>query len=345
MCLMPTDKSRRRFLKAAGATVLATGLGVDLPWRHRQALAAERKSRIAVVQDMRLAEAEGDKRQRKLSAMVHLAVREAVGALTPREAYQALFTATDVVAIKVNCSDPHFATDPQVVRALIEGLHIAQVPDENIIIYDRDDKALAAAGYQLNAQNGGPRCFGTLGTVAGCGYEDDVSTVGKTSFHLSKIVAEMATAIINVPVVKDNAYAGVSVALKNHFGSIDNPQDFHYSGCNPAIADVNAAPEIRTKQRLVVVDALRVLYEGGPTYQEEFAVGYHTICASTDAVAVDVKCAQLVDLMRQRHGLDVLARVGREPKYIATAGKPEYHLGISDDKNIEMIVHKLHEQR
>ncbi len=325
--------------------MLATGLGVDLSWSRRAASAAEAKSRLAVVQDMRLAEAEGDNRQQKLSAMVHLAVREAVGARMPREAYQALFTATDVVAIKVNCSAPYFATDPQVVQALVEGLHTAEVPDENIIIYDRNDEDLAAAGYKLNAQGTGPRCFGTLGPVANCGYEDERSTIGKTSFHLSRIVTDMATAIINVPVVKDNVYAGVSVALKNHFGSIDNPQDFHYSGCNPAIADVNAAPEIRTKQRLIVVDALRVLYDGGPTYQEEFAVDYHTICASTDPVAVDAKCAELIDLMRQRHGLAPLVKVGREPRHIATAGRPEYRLGTSDDKNIEMIVHKLHEQQ
>jgi uncharacterized protein (DUF362 family) len=55
---------------------------------------------------------------------------------------------------------------------------------------------------------------------------------GQTS-HLSKILTRMCTYLVNVPVLKDHGKVGITLSLKNHYGTIDNPMDCHpnhYSG-------------------------------------------------------------------------------------------------------------------
>ena len=60
-----------------------------------------------------------------------------------------------------------------------------------------------------------------------------------------------------MPLLKDHDGAGVSIALKNMYGVIHNPNKYHPNGCNPYVADVNMLPDIRTKMRLAF-DKLRV---------------------------------------------------------------------------------------
>jgi hypothetical protein len=65
-------------------------------------------------------------------------------------------------------------------------------------------------------------------------------------------------AIINLPTPKQHSGAGISVSLKNHYGSINRPGALHGTWCDPAIAELNAQPPIRDKTRLVVGAALNV---------------------------------------------------------------------------------------
>ena len=86
----------------------------------------------------------------------------------------------------------------------------------------------------------GIRC---LATSDGIGYDESFAIdVGKSrQVYLSSILTKMCTYLINVPVLKDHSIAGVTLSMKNHYGTIDNPGSLHgptYS-CNPYIPALN----------------------------------------------------------------------------------------------------------
>ena len=57
--------------------------------------------------------------------------------------------------------------------------------------------------------------------------------------------------LINLPVLKDHDGAGVTIALKNMYGAIHNPNKYHPNGCDPYVADLNMLPEIRSRMKLI----------------------------------------------------------------------------------------------
>ena len=324
---------RRRFLRSALTTA---ALGVGGLWPCSGAGAQAARSRVVVYRDGSLASLDGEAATQRIKALVHVTVQQALRAATPQAAWQSLFRSEDVVAVKLNCmSQPH-VPHPAVLEAIVEGLGYANVPPEQVIAYDKEDRDLGSAGYALNRDGPGVRIYGTLGDQRSPGYPDTFTVKGQTSYKLSQIVTTQATAIINVPVVKDHFYAGLTGALKNHFGSIHNPEDFHLiNHCDPAIADVNRAGDIQGKQRLVICDARNVQYDGGPSYEPTAMFGYGGIIASTDPVAVDAELEVLLRALREQAGLPSLEEDNRLPVHIKTAA--DRYLGCADIDQIELV--------
>jgi uncharacterized protein (DUF362 family) len=266
-------------------------------------------------------------------ATVDTAMARLTGKATRAEAWGALFSPDDVVAIKVNClGAPALASHPQVVDAIVAGLRAAGVADDHIIIYDRLTHELERAGFTPNTGSG-VRCFGSDTS----GYDDEPTEAGMVGSCLSRIVSQMSTAIINVPLVKDHDVAGVSIALKNHFGSINNPNKQHENRCCPQVADLNLFPPIRGKQRLIIADALTVVYDGGPAYKPKTSARYNAILAATDPVAVDAVGWDIIEGLRRQAGLGSLADEGRKPDYIAVAADAGHKLGVADLSRIHRI--------
>ena len=270
-------------------------------------------------------------------AVIHDMVDAAMARLTGKAdraaAWASLFSRDDVVAIKVNClAAPALSTHPQIVDAIISGLRAAGLPDENIIIYDRLTHELERGGFTPNTRRG-VRCLGS--DVAG--YDAEVTEAGSVGSCLSRVVSELCSAIINVPVVKDHDVAGVSIALKNHFGSINNPNKQHENQCTPQVADLNLFEPIRAKQRLVIADALTVTYDGGPAYKPRTSAACKAVLAATDAVALDAVGLDIIEGLRRRAGLPTLAAEGRKPKYIAVAADADHNLGVADLSRIRRI--------
>jgi uncharacterized protein (DUF362 family) len=265
--------------------------------------------------------------------LVDAAMARLTGKSERAAAWSPFFSPDDVVAIKVNClGAPALATHPEIVEAIITGLRAAHVPDDNIIIYDRLTRELERAGFKPNIGRG-VRCFGSDQS----GYDEDPTEAGTVGSCLSRIVSELCTAIINVPLVKDHDVAGVSIALKNHFGSINNPNKQHENQCCPQVADVNLFAPIRSKQRLIIADALSVTYDGGPAFKPKTSARYKSILAATDPVALDAVGHDIVEGLRRDAGLATLAAEGREPKYIAVAADGDHNLGVADLSRIRRI--------
>ncbi len=88
------------------------------------------------------------------------------------------------------------------------------------------------------------------------GYETATLPVyGSAGSLLSKTLTQLCDAVINLPVLKDHGIVGVTMALKNMFGAIHNPNKYHPNAGDPYVADVNMLPAIRQKVRLTICDA------------------------------------------------------------------------------------------
>jgi uncharacterized protein (DUF362 family) len=138
-------------------------------------------------------------------------------------------------------------------------------------------------------------------------------------------------------VLKDHDGAGVTIALKNMYGVIHNPNKYHPNGCNPYVADLNMLPAIRGKMRLTICDATTAMYEGGPGYKPEHNWNANALLVSTDPVALDHTGWQIIERKRKEKGMKTLEAEERAPRYIATAADGEHRLGTNDPQKIALI--------
>ena len=120
--------------------------------------------------------------------------------------------------------------------------------------------------------------------------------------------------------------------MKNHYGSIENPRQFHGNDCDPFIADINSADIIRGKTRLVVCDAVKALFAGGPEWMSECFTDFNGILVATDPVALDAVGYKIIKKLRKESGKKQLP-YNPEPKQLQTAQKNG--IGIADIKRID----------
>jgi len=242
------------------------------------------------------------------------------------------------VGIKVNTLGGRgLSTSVPLVEAVCERLQQAGIRAQDIVVWDRDSTELERAGFRIrrgaNRDANQVQCFGTDRG----GFEDELSSFGSVGSRLSQILTRGCDVLINMPVLKDHDGAGVSIALKNMYGVIHNPNKYHPDGCNPYIADVNMLPEIRGKLRLHICDATSACYDGGPAFKPESTWQPNALIVAEDPVALDHTGWQMIERKRAEKGLKTLAADGREPRYIATAADAEHRLGSNDPRRIALI--------
>ena len=338
LCSMPYALcSRRDFLRSlalAGVSIsslagCATKSSDELAISFTQG--EDDKSTVVIVRSDMLSKPDRVTIKRMLDA----AVPKALGVASADVAWRTLFKPNDTVGIKVNCIASRVSSHPQLAWAIADSLIAAGVPADQIIIWDREDRELVSAGYVINADGPGVKCYGTKPRV---GYGKELVVAGSVGSRISKIISRQCTATVNVPVLKDHNIAGLSLSLKNYFGAIENPNKFHMSNCNPYVADLNIEPQIREKNKLIICDAITVLYEGGPTdCKPRYMWRYNGLIVGTDPVAVDQIGLMLLEEKRASEGLPPLAAVGRHVKYIDTAADPDHCLGEKDPEKIRVI--------
>jgi uncharacterized protein (DUF362 family) len=256
--------------------------------------------------------------------MVDSSVTQLTGLTDAREAWAALFQPTERIAIKVNAfSNSTIWTHAPLVQALTDSLVEAGHPAEQIVIYDFTSNELKTAGYTVNQDGPGVRCYGT-DSHYGKGFK--VETV---STELSSILLD-CDALINIPVLKSHMIAAMTYALKNHYGTVRSPESLHYE-IDGKIAALNALPEIQGKTRLIVGDALQanLNYRSSWPYWEPDWDG-DSILMSFDPVAVDTIGAQILGAARQDDVITKRAIAGFDA---ASA----LGLGTNDPAKIELI--------
>ena len=290
---------------------------------------------VVIARDNNLFSESGNLKEATVSNLLHKAVMQLTQTISQEKAWQTLFQPDDVVGIKLNClSGKTMSPHVTVVESIIQGLKFAGVKDKNIIVFERFNRELETSGFRIRRMTDGVRCFGT-DELPGGGYEAELQFAGSVGTCFSKIVSQLCTAIINVPVLKDHDLAGISVAMKNFFGVIHNPNKYHGNNCNPFIAELNTHPYIADKVRLIVCDALLAQYNGGPSYKPKWTWNYNGIIVGRDPVALDRICHTIIEEKRSEMRLPSLKQAKREPKYISTAAT--LGLGIDDLSKIKLV--------
>lgn len=331
--------TRREFGKMAVTT--AAGLGA-LPLIERLAAAAEtavgeakvgeaqgpKDARVCLV----LSKApipKGDEAKAVFHAMLDEGLKTIAGGKGADEFMSASFRPADRVAIKVNNFGFRGHRGPQLATAICEKLQKAGLKPENIVVFDNSDGVLKNARYSLNYDGPGFRCYGTDRT----GFMDKTFKSGKTEVRFTKIL-ESCDAIINMPSLKAHILSGVTICMKNHYGSIEEPKQFHDNACDPFIADINSIGIIKDKTRLAVCDATKVLFAGGPEWLPQCTADFNGILVATDQAALDAVGYTIIKKLRKDSGAKQLPW-NPEPRQLKTAQKNG--VGVTDIGRIDFV--------
>ena len=282
-----------------------------------------------------------------VSELMDQAMMKLTGRSSAKEAWRDIVLPDDIVGIKINpLAGPGLSTHSIIVDKIVEGLYGAGVLRKQMIIWDRFEEHLLNAGYPIKRDAADVRTFAS--DTEGIGYDDEVfyesekDSVARrenesTRSRYSRIVTQQVDVLINVPVLKHHAMAGVSGCLKNlAFGSVDNTRRFHGKPiyCNPAIAEILEHQVLKEKLVLNIVDGLVASFDKGPTYHAESAWNYGSLFISADPVILDVLVLQTVNQKREEMELDSVSKLAN---HINTASKLDLGTNTLDQADLRQV--------
>jgi hypothetical protein len=229
--------------------------------------------------------------QDEVNKMFEAGMMELTGTSTLNDAWNAVipYQPGDKVAIKINlnnengCGDMDDQIDafPETVNAIVEGLILIGVPAQDIwvvepskIIFDRIRDGVDNPDVQ---------------------FFNDVNTCGDPNAHITNYIDQNspdvnlascpagepikvaqvfvdADHVINVPMLKGHGVSLPTLALKNHYGSVNfenyqrkDMHDYFYSNPNAycnietnenVLADISSNPNIKDKTRLIIGEGI-----------------------------------------------------------------------------------------
>lgn len=326
--------ARRGFIKTLGGTMLALlGMRYSGGTIPAGAVLPPAKSRVVTVHDGRASRAGKGLDNADLDAavvreMVNAGVLAFTGESDLRRAWLRIIPdPSRKVAIKVNCQIQGVYTKSKVVQPLVEGMLAVGVRPDNIIIYDMTDTAFDLAGFIRNTGSGvkvgkvadfggySRILFSRLANLLTGGHDNSGLNLLSRVSRLEGGRWDCAY-LINVPVLKAlDGYSGVSLSMKNHYGSIANPGE-HHEDIMEYIPTINALPEIRNKTRLIVLDAIFGEYKWVNGRSQQYVTRVNKLLLSDDPVAIDATGWRMIEELRTKHGLGPLQP---QPEFIARA--------------------------
>ena len=333
-------KSRREFLKetATGAVLLGAGKlaqALDVKSDDR---AERERSKIVIAHDEGLHGTRSQPDEQRVLNLLDKAMAAYTGRDKPVEAWKSMVPANvlggGVIALKVNgLGGRGISTHAALTLAVAERLQQAGARAGNIVVWERDERSLAACGMSVNTDASRVRCFGNDLH----GYEEQQTQCGAVSVRLAKFLTRECAMVINLPILKDHNMAGVTFAMKNMYGVVDRPFALHGNNCNPGVADVNAIEAVRAKMRFTIGDAMSSVYDGGPMFRPERLWFPNALVVGEDRVALDQTAWQMIERKRADEKMPTLESVGRRPDYIATAADAAHRLGTNHAERIRLI--------
>lgn len=281
-----------------------------------------------------------------LRHMLDASITELTGLDDTREAWAALFRPDERVALKVNTYGGSFGgstvfTHVPLVMAVAQALQEVGIPAEQIVIYDINTADLQGAGYPINRDGPGVRCYGSAASWdeldQGKGdYAPGWKLLNK-DLSLSNILMN-CDALINMPVLKTHSWSGLTFALKSHYGSINDPGRFH-EGIERAIPQLNALPPIKGRTRLYIGDMLEAAcLQGQWGYGDSdwlIALRGDAILMSFDPVALDTVGLQRACQLAEENEESTDWINAKAKRWLK--GSAELGLGTNDPENVDLV--------
>lgn len=334
------DISRRRFLKYLGAGAVGIIAKPKIPFTTK--INGSRAS--AVIQCFDENATTGTSiNESVVQIMMDESIKTLTGITDVGEAWKSIFPGINenkIISIKVNCINSSVPTNPEFVNCIVNGLTQMEFGAQNfirnnIIIWDRSDWELSSSGYTIydGSDPDTVRCFGTSHSGVGYDYTCPLTVPGGPTYP-SRIMSLMSDYLINTAVLKNHDTAQVTLAMKNHYGSV-YPVPSHSGHCNPAIPALNQ--QIRDVitpnniQKIFIIDALygSILYGPGGSAN----CNPKKLIMSLDTVACDYRGWEVINEERILHGWSII----QWPiDHIETAEQSPYSLGTTDINLIEI---------
>lgn len=177
----------------------------------------------------------------RVHAMVNRAVMAVTGQSDPASAWRSLVKPSDVVGIKIAAAGgPIGSTRKPVVTAIIDGLVAAGVPRSQIVVWDRDEDELRAAGYLGRGASIGA----TVRPIAPRSYDRSVAF---TAAVLGKLIWGDLDFVSTSPLASTLPSAPLP------------PGDPFRSGGRPAVADDGTMSDVSYYATILTKDVTKII--------------------------------------------------------------------------------------
>ena len=141
------------------------------------------------------------------------------------------------------------------------------------------------------------------------------------------------TALISMPALKGHWLTGIGTVIKNYIMYSGRPSSYHEEK-SAKLGEIWLIPEVKSKTRLVLVDAIHPLCDKGPQSDPRYKWAYNGLIAGTDPVAVETVCLKI--LTEKRHALRGEPWPISPPPICVEAADKVYGLGTSKLEEIKI---------
>jgi hypothetical protein len=247
------------------------------------------------------------------------------GTDSAEKAWGSLFNSDEKVGLKPNgLGGMELATAQALSGHVVDRLTGIGVRRENIIIWEQNAPFIANCGIPLDDVPWGVQAVLTSDTL---GQRIQQGTIDQ---RLTGVVTQQVDAIVNLPILKTHEMSGVTLSMKNHYGTIEEPWAYHWN-FHENISDLASIPAIKDKTRLILCDMTHCIVDGGPSGLPHFFPG--AVMVTNDMVAHDALGVAIIEEERRERGLPSLADWGKEVTYLQAA--QERGVGVADMARID----------
>jgi hypothetical protein len=234
-----------------------------------------------------------------LDEMLQQGLIALTGAGELAEAWKRILGHSSRIVLKFNSVGANIiGTNAALARTLVDQLRRSGYAARNIVLVEAPEHL--------------PEELSTAAPPAGWGEQ---IRVGSNAECLARYLLE-ADAVINVPTLKTHQIAGLSGCMKNlSHAVIRHPGRYHANACAPYVGQVVGSPQVSSRLKLNLVNALRIVVERGPDAHDEDIASAGAILLGHDPVAVDSVGLGLLSVERRRRSL-----TGIQVPYLVAAG-------------------------
>jgi len=175
-----------------------------------------------------------------------------------------------------------------------------------------------------------------LGTISRrFGWSTEEVSLGGGKERLAAVL-EQVSAIINVPFLKTDQLSGIWGCLRNvSIPFVRRQTPYFVNGCVPAIADIVSLSPIRSKLKIHIMNAIRVVFDKGPEVYAECVWPRNALLVSADPVAVDQVGTDILNDHRLDAGLPILGDQQGRIAHVYDAARRG--LGTVDQDYIQIV--------